>query len=197
MLKRCGIVFIITVVLVLLYCILQNAAVHSLQQILAISADVHGSYSIIGINENMMDGIRRTLASESLNDTDVERFCDRWNMSIEDYTQFSTEYMEYCVLEISIELVNDSDVYLHGISIDCDIQNSFVANGGFLFCDGPKLPAHRYATSESSAYILLKKDVLNALNNTDSANELKVYCYSHPEGINYDAIDIKTRLFVK
>ena len=197
MLKRCIIVFITTAVLALLYCIMQNVAVRSLQRIIAISADIHGSYSIIGYNENMMDSIRKMLTSESLNDMDIERFCKQWNMSKQDYAQFRAEYTEYRVLEISIELANDSDVYLHNIAINCDIQNAFVAKDGFLFCDGPKLPEHRCALSESSAFILVKKELLNTLNNAGGSNELRLYCYSHPEGIHYADIDIKTRLFVK
>lgn len=142
-LKRCSVVFIIIAAFVLLYYIMQNVAVHSLQRITVISADVHGSYSIVGCDENMMDSIRTMLTSEDLNDKDVEGFCHRWNMSEEEYTLFSNEYIKYCVLEISVELANDSDIYLHGIAIDCDSPNTFVANEGFLFCDGPKLPAHK------------------------------------------------------
>lgn len=199
-LKRFIIVLITTAILVLLYCmycIMQNAAIRSFQSVIAISADVYGSYSIIGCDEDMMDSIRKTFTSESANDLDVEQFCKEWNMSKQDYAQFSAEYTEYCVLEISIELANDSDVYLHGIAINCDIQNAFVARDGFLFCDGPKLPAHTRALSESSAFILVKKELLNTLRNADGSSELSMYCYSHPEGIRYDDIDIKTRLFVK
>lgn len=195
--KMCAAILALVMLLIaLLYCIMQNAAVRSLQRIIAISADVHGSYSIISCNENMMDSIQKMLTSENSND-DIEQFCNRWNMSKEDYVLFSAEYTEYCVLEISIELVNDSDVYLHGITIDCDIQNTFVANDGFLFCDGPKLPPHKRALSESHTFILVRKELLNTLNNTDGNSELRVYCYSHPEGIRYDDVDIKTQLFAK
>lgn len=195
-LKRCSAAFIVVAILILLYCDMKNATIRSLHKIITISADVNGTYTIIGSNENMMDDIQTIVMLENSN-ADIERFCDRWNMSKEEYALFSTEFDEYCIIEVMVELDNDSDVYLHGISIACNIQNSFVADDGFLFCDGPKLPAHQRALSESPTFILLKKDALSALKDTADRCELKLYCYGHPEGVRYDDIDIKIRLFQK
>ncbi len=166
----------------------------SLQRISDIAADVYASYFVIGINEEMMDQIRATLNASQTNDEYVEKFCKEWNMSKEDFDLFRFQNEEYCILEVIVEIDNESDTYLHGISIVCDNQDSFTNENSFLFCDGPKLPEYTCYQSESSTYILLKKQMLEAFDDAEEQSELKLYCLSYPQGF-YHQMYMKTRVF--
>lgn len=194
--KKRWIVLALVLVLALVAVAVHHTAdytARSLQRISDIAADVYASYAVIGINEEMMDGIRATLNASPMNDEDIEKFCRKWGMSKEDFDLFRSQSEEYCILEVIVEIDNESDTYLY-LSIVCDNQDSFTNEDSFLFCDGPKLPEYTCYRSEASTYILLKKQMLEAFDDPEQPDELKLYCISYPQGFRHQ-VYMKTRIF--
>lgn len=169
----------------------------SFRELMHITADVHGFYSVIGYNEEMTAEIHHRMASQLDDELAGEKFRGRWGMSEDAYERFCEHYSEYRAFEISIEMANESDSYLHNIEIGCETPDSFVEREGFLFCDGPKLPEHTSFKSDTEAYVLIRvppgadDGYLNEVEDT-----LRLYCYSQPTGY-HDYPPMKIRLFRK